>query len=148
MIEYTLVILKPDCIQRGLVGEIIGRIEKKGLKIVALKLSNVTFEKAQSHYAEHAGKSFFDELLDYITSSPVVLMVLEGHDAVKLVRKLAGATKPTDAEPGTIRGDYVSQTGFNIIHTSDSSKSAEKEIENFFGKDDIIKYKRSTDDWI
>jgi nucleoside-diphosphate kinase len=146
--ERTFIILKPDCIQRGISGEIISRFEKKGLKIVGMKLLLVSKEKAEYHYAEHKEKPFFGELVDFITSSPVVVMVLEGDDAIKMARKLSGATKAIDAEPGTIRGDYVLHTGQNIVHTSDSEESAKREINNFFNEKEIVSYKRDFDKWI
>ena len=146
--EQTLIILKPDAIQRGIAGEIISKFEKKGLKIVAMKMTLIPKEKAEYHYAEHKEKPFFNELVSFITSSPVILMVLEGDDAIKMARKLAGATKAIDAEPGTIRGDFVIHTGQNIVHTSDSADSAKREIENFFDKSEIISYKRDIDKWI
>ena len=148
MIEQTLVILKPDCIQRKLAGEVISRIEKKGLKIVAMKMSVISEDKAKVHYAEHKEKPFFGELIRFITSGPVILLIVESLDAILLTRKLAGATKPINADPGTIRGDYVVNTNFNIIHTSDSSISAEREINNFFTKDEILSYNREIDNWI
>jgi len=146
--ERTFIILKPDCIQRGISGEIISRFEKKCLKIVAMKLILVSKEKAEYHYAEHKEKPFFGELVSFITSSPVVVMVLEGDDVIKMARKLSGATKAIDAEPGTIRGDYVLHTGQNIVHTSDSIESAKREIDNFFDVKEIISYNRDFDKWI
>ena len=146
--ERTFIILKPDCIQRGLSGEIISRFEKKGLKIVGMKLILISKEKAEYHYAEHKEKPFFGELVSFITSSPVVVMVLEGDDAIKMARKLSGATKAIDAEPGTIRGDYVLHTGQNIVHTSDSVESAKREIDNFFNEKEIFSYNRDFDKWI
>jgi nucleoside-diphosphate kinase len=147
-IERTLIILKPGCLQRGIAGEILSRFEKKGFKIVAMKMSLIKKEKAEYHYTEHKDKPFFGELVNYITSSPVILIVLEGDNAVSLARKMAGATKVEDAQPGTIRGDYVSHTPKNIVHTSDSKKSAEREIGNFFEKCEIVEYKRNYDEWI
>jgi len=146
--EQTLIILKPDAIQRGISGEIISRFEKKGLKIVAMKMTLISREKAEYHYAEHKEKPFFKELVNFITSSPVILMVVEGDDAIKLARKLAGATKAIDAEPGTIRGDFVIHTGQNVVHTSDGPESAKREIENFFDKKEIFSYQREIDKWI
>lgn len=146
--EQTLIILKPDAIQRKIAGEIISRFEKKGFKIVAMKMVLISKDKAEYHYAEHREKPFFKELVDFITSSPVILMVLEGEDAIKMARKLAGATKAIDAEPGTIRGDFVIHTGKNIVHTSDSSESAKREIENFFDKKEILSYTLDVDKWI
>jgi len=148
MLERTFIILKPDCIQRGLAGEVIGRFEQKGLKILGMKFLLVAKNKAEYHYAEHKEKPFFKELVDFITSSPVVVMVLEGEDAIKMARKLSGATKAIDAEPGTIRGDLVLHTGQNIVHTSDSPESAKREIDNFFNKEEIIEYSRNIDKWI
>ena len=148
MIERTFIILKPDCIQRGLSGEVIRRFEDKGLKIVALKMVLVSKEKAEYHYAEHKEKPFFRELVDFITSSPVIIMVLEGEDAIKMARKLSGATKAIDSEPGTIRGDFVLHTGQNIVHTSDSSESAKREVDNFFKNEEIVEYSRNIDKWI
>jgi nucleoside-diphosphate kinase len=148
MEERTLIILKPDCLQRGISGEIISKFEKKGFKFVAMKLASVSREKAEFHYAEHKEKPFYKELVDFITSSPVILMVLEGDNAVKLARKMAGSTKVEDSEPGTIRGDYVNHTNKNVIHTSDSIESAKREISNFFTKNDIIEYSRNFDAWI
>ncbi len=148
MAERTFIILKPDCVQRGLSGEVIKRFESKGLKIVGLKMVLVTSEKAAYHYAEHKEKPFFKELVDFITSSPVIVMVLEGDDAIKMARKLSGATKAIDAEPGTIRGDFVLHTGQNIVHTSDSPESAKREIDNFFKSDEIVEYSRNIDKWI
>ncbi len=146
--EQTLIILKPDAIQRGICGEIISRFERKGFKIVGMKMALISKEKAEYHYAEHKEKPFFKELVDFITSSPVILMVLEGDDVIKMARKLAGATKAIDAEPGTIRGDFVIHTGQNVVHTSDSPESAKREIENFFEKKEILSYQRNVDKWI
>jgi nucleoside-diphosphate kinase len=148
MKEKTFIIIKPDTVQRGLTGEIIVRFEKKGLKIVGMKLIKITREKAAYHYAEHQGKPFYEELLKFITSSPVVVMVLEGDNSILLSRKLAGATKIEEALPGTIRGDYAKHTNRNIVHTSDSPESAKREIENFFSADEILTYSRNNDEWI
>jgi len=147
-IEQTLIILKPGCLQRGIAGEIISRFEKKGLKITAMKLALINRDKAAFHYEEHKDKPFFTGLVDYITSSPVVLMVIEGENAVSIARKMAGATNVDDAVPGTIRGDYVSHTPKNIVHTSDGKESAEREIKNFFNDSEIINYNRDIDKWI
>lgn len=145
--ERTLIILKPDCVQRGLIGEVISRFEKKGLKIAAMKFCKVTAEKADYHYAEHKEKSFYPELVGFITSGPVVLMVLEGENAITFARKLSGATKPVEAQPGTIRGDYVHTYNHNIVHTSDGPESARKEIDTFFSPEEIIEYTRNIDCW-
>ncbi|MCQ2572338.1 MAG: nucleoside-diphosphate kinase [Treponema sp.] len=133
---YTM--LKPGVVNRRLVGEVISRLEKKGLKLIGLKMMNITPEMAKEHYAEHAEKPFFGDLVNYITSGPVVAMVWAGDDCVTLVRKLVGATKPSEAAPGTIRGDYCIHTNMNVIHASDSDASAEREIKIFFKDEEII----------
>ena len=129
----TLVICKPDAVERGLSGEIIGRIERKGLRMVAAELRLITTEEAGRHYAEHDGKPFYGELVAFITRSPALIMVAEGpEDAFKVVRTLMGATNPVDAAPGTIRGDLALEMGENLVHGSDSTESAAREIEIFF----------------
>jgi nucleoside-diphosphate kinase len=129
----TLVICKPDAVERGLVGEIVNRIERKGLRLVAAELRVITTEVAEVHYAEHRGKAFFEELVAFITRSPVVVMVVEGPaDTFKIVRSLMGATNPVEAAPGTIRGDLATETGENLVHGSDSPESAAREIEILF----------------
>jgi len=129
----TLVIAKPDAVERGLSGEIISRLERKGLRLVAAELRTLTVETAQRHYAEHDGKPFFGELVTFITRSPVLVMVVEGpDDAFRVVRNLMGATNPVDAAPGTIRGDLAIDMGENLVHGSDSNESAAREIELFF----------------
>ena len=129
----TLVIAKPDAVDRGLSGEIISRLERKGLRLVAAELRTLTAEVAQAHYAEHDGKPFFGELVTFITRSPVLIMVIEGpDDTYKAVRNLMGATNPVDAAPGTIRGDLALEMGENLVHGSDSNESAAREIEIFF----------------
>lgn len=133
---YTM--LKPGVVNRRLVGEVISRLEKKGLKLIGLKMMNITPEMAKEHYAEHAEKPFFTDLVSYITSGPVVAMVWAGDDCVTLVRKLVGATKPAEAAPGTIRGDFCIHTNMNVIHASDSDASAEREIKIFFKDEEII----------
>ncbi|WP_343600989.1 nucleoside-diphosphate kinase [Mycobacterium sp.] len=133
MVERTLLLIKPDGVQRRLVGEIIGRIERKGLAIAALALRTVGDELARHHYAEHAGKPFFESLLEFITSGPLVAAVVEGPRAIAAVRQLAGATDPVDtAAPGTIRGDFGLETQFNLVHGSDSPESAQREIALWF----------------
>ncbi len=146
--ERTFVMIKPDAVQRGLIGEIISRLEKKGLKIVAMKMLNVSRDLAERHYAEHREKPFFQSLVDYITSAPVVAMVVEGKNAVKVVRTLVGATNPQEALPGTIRGDFGMDIGRNVIHASDSLESAEREISLFFKPEEIVEYKRIDEDWL
>ncbi len=139
--------LKPGVLNRRLVGEVISRLEKKGLKLVGLKLMNISPELAAEHYAEHKGKAFYDPLVDYITSGPVVAMVWQGDDCVPLVRKMTGATNPADAMPGTIRVDFCSHTSHNIIHASDSNESAEREINLFFKPDEIIDWEDQSAIW-
>ncbi|MDD1769891.1 MAG: nucleoside-diphosphate kinase [Methanomassiliicoccales archaeon] len=148
MIERTFVMLKPDAIQRGLISEILGRLERKGLKPVAVKLMRLPKELAERHYAEHKGKGFFPGLIDYITSGPVLCMVWEGENAVASVRALMGKTNPQDAVPGTIRGDLAQQTGRNLVHGSDSPESAKREIQLFFNDYELVDWKRSVDSWL
>lgn len=147
-LEKTFVMVKPDGVQRGLIGEIISRLERKGFKIVALKMLKISRELAENHYAEHKAKPFFSSLISYITSAPVVAMVVEGNNAVKVVRKLVGATNPAEAEPGTIRGDFGLDLGRNVVHASDSIASAEREIRLFFKEEEILSYKRENDVWV
>jgi nucleoside-diphosphate kinase len=146
--ERTLVIIKPDGVQRGLVGEIIGRLENRGLKIVGLDLRTIEREVAARHYGEHEGKPFYAGLIEYITSGPSVLMVLEGPNAVAVVRSTMGKTNPVDATPGTIRGDLGLMTGRNLIHGSDGPESAEREVALFFGDRAIGAWDRDADHWI
>jgi nucleoside-diphosphate kinase len=138
---------KPGVLNRRLVGQVITRLEDKGLKLVGLKMMQISPELAAKHYAEHAGKSFYTELVSYITSAPVVAMVWQGDDCVELVRKVVGATKPSDAAPGTIRGDFCSHTNHNVIHASDSDASAEREINLFFKPEEIIDWKDEAALW-
>lgn len=147
-IERSLVIVKPDAVQRGLIGEIISRYEKRGLKVVAMKFEQVSEETAGKHYGEHKGKPFYEGLVNYITSSPSVLMVIEGPDAVSIVRTTNGATKPAEAAPGTIRADFGVTIGRNLVHASDSVESAAREVEIFFGDGGIVEYTRAIDAWI
>lgn len=146
--ERTLVIVKPDGVQRGLVGEIIGRLERRGLKIVAVRVQTVSRDVAERHYGEHKGKPFFAGLIDYITSGPVVTAVLEGPNAVEATRSTMGATNPTKAAPGTIRGDLGLIMGRNLIHGSDSVESAKREIGIFFGDAEIPSFGLTSDRWI
>ncbi|HTZ86263.1 MAG TPA: nucleoside-diphosphate kinase [Solirubrobacteraceae bacterium] len=132
--DRTLILVKPDAFARGLSGEIIARFERKGLKLVALRSLTVTRELAEQHYAEHSERPFFGELVDFITSGPIVAMVLEGIEAVKAARQVIGATNPLEAAPGSIRGDFAIETGQNMVHGSDSAESAAREAELFFGK--------------
>ena len=130
--DRTLILVKPDAFARGLTGEIIARFESKGLKIVALKYMTVTEDLAKQHYAEHDGKPFFGELVEFITSGPLVAMVLEGEEAIRAARQVIGATNPLEAAPGSIRGDYAIAVGQNMVHGSDSPESAEREANLFF----------------
>ncbi|MDK2893119.1 nucleoside-diphosphate kinase [Methanohalophilus sp.] len=138
--ERTYVMIKPDAVQRGLIGNIISRIENKGLKITALRMNIISEETAQIHYSEHKEKPFFPSLISYITSGPSVSMVIEGENAVKIMRTINGATNPVDAAPGTIRGDFAIETGRNVVHASDSVESAEREIAIHFSEDEIVGY--------
>ncbi len=138
--ERSLVLIKPDGMQRRLAGTIISRLEKKGLKLVALKMLHLDKALAERHYAIHAGKPFFEDLINYITSTPIVAIVFEGERAVEVIRKLMGATDPAKAEPGTIRADFGSDIQHNVVHGSDSIETAEKEIELFFAGDEIFSY--------
>ncbi|NWL87306.1 MULTISPECIES: nucleoside-diphosphate kinase [unclassified Paenibacillus] len=146
--ERTFLMVKPDGVQRGLIGRIVSRFEDKGFKLVAGKLVLVTEEQAKRHYAEHEGKSFFGELVDFITSGPVFAMVWEGDDVIALSRLVIGKTKVTEALPGTIRGDFAAHTPFNLIHGSDSPESAEREIANFFESEELPGYQKTIDSWI
>jgi nucleoside-diphosphate kinase len=130
--DKTLILVKPDAFARGLTGEIIARFESKGLRIAALKHMQMDRALAEQHYAEHDGKPFFGELVDFITSGPLVAMVLEGHEAVKAARQVIGATDPLEAAPGSIRGDFALEVGKNMVHGSDSNESAEREAKLFF----------------
>ena len=146
--ERTLVLLKPDAVQRALVGEIVSRLERKGLRFAAMKLMRVSEELAHRHYGEHEGKPFFGELVSFITSGPVLAMIVEGENAVALVRSLMGATNPVEASPGTIRGDLGIAIGMNLIHGSDSPESAARETALFFGDGETLDYQRDVDRWI
>ncbi|MDK2823027.1 MAG: nucleoside-diphosphate kinase [Clostridia bacterium] len=146
--EQTFVMIKPDGVQRSLVGEILARFEKKGFKIVGLKLMKVTEELAGLHYQEHKGKPFYPGLIKYITSAPVVVMVVEGKNAVSEVRKINGATNPLDAQPGTIRGDFAQDIGRNVIHGSDSVESAKREISIYFKQDELLEYNYAPATWL
>jgi nucleoside-diphosphate kinase len=146
--ERTLVLIKPDGVQRGLVGPILGRFEARGLKIVGLKLVQVQRALAQKHYAEHVGKPFYEGLLNYITSGPVVAFVLEGSNAVVAVRKTIGVTKSFEAEPGSIRGDFALEVGRNLVHASDGVETAQREVALWFSGAELTAWSRDTDRWI
>ena len=140
--------LKPGVLNRRIVGEVINRLERKGLKLVGLKMMQISDELAAKHYAEHKEKPFFGDLCSYITSAPVVAMVWQGDDCVTLVRKIVGATKPSEAAPGTIRGDFCAHTNYNVIHASDSDASADREIGLFFKNEEIFDWKDNLSEWI
>ena len=144
----TLVLLKPDTVQRALVGEVIARLERRGLKIVGMKLMQVSDDLARTHYAMHEGKQFFPGLVQFITSSPIVAMVLDGENAVQLVRAAMGSTNPVESTPGSIRGDYGMTVGMNLAHGSDSDESAKREIDLFFSPNEIVDYERGIDQWV
>ena len=141
-------LVKPDGVQRGLIGTVIGRIENKGLKIAGLKLIHVSEELAKEHYGEHVDRPFFGDLVSIITSSPVVALAIEGDNAVAVMRTLMGGTNPQEAAPGTIRGDFGMTIGMNLVHGSDSPESAERELNLFFQKEEVLDYKREIDSWI
>ncbi len=147
MKERTFVMMKPGVLQRRIAGEILSRFEKKGLQLVAMKLMRITPELAKKHYAEHAEKPFFNELVTYISSAPVIAMAFEGEAAVALVRKLCGATAVLNAEPGTIRGDYALHTNINIVHSSDSPESAARELALFFNDEEYIPWQDGNSAW-
>jgi nucleoside-diphosphate kinase len=148
MAERTLVIIKPDCIQRHLAGEIIGRFEKKGFKLVAAKFMQVSEKLACQVYAVHQGKPFFDGLVKFLSSAPVLVMVWEAEGVIDMTRRMMGATFGFDAEPGTIRGDFGCSKGYNLIHGSDSAESAEREIKLFFKPDEIVDYEVTDANWL
>jgi nucleoside-diphosphate kinase len=146
--ERTFLMVKPDGVQRGLIGEIVRRFENKGFQLIASKLTLITKAQAEFHYAEHAGKPFYDGLITFITSGPVFAMVWQGDQVIPLSRTLVGKTNTLDAAPGTIRGDFALHTNMNLIHGSDSPESAEREIANFFQTDEIISYEKSIAKWV
>jgi nucleoside-diphosphate kinase len=148
MMERSLVILKPDAVQRGLIGPILTRLEQRGLKFAGLKLMRIDEPLARRHYAVHEGKPFFEGLVAYIISGPVVVAVVTGKNAVAIVRSTVGATDPARAAPGTIRGDFAVEIGRNLIHASDSPENGEKEVALFFEEHELIPFDRSTDPWI
>ncbi len=148
-LQRTFVAVKPDGVQRGLVGEVISRFEKRGLKLIGMKMLHVSKSMAETHYGEHKGKPFYDGLVNYITLSPIVAMVWQGKDAVLLARNAIGATNPGAAAPGTIRGDLAVEIGRNIVHGSDSPESAEREIKIFFQDSELLPdWKRTHQNWI
>lgn len=146
--ERTFVMIKPDGVQRCLIGTTIKRFEEKGFKLVAMKLMCVSNELACEHYKEHVGKPFYEKLISYITSGPVVAMVIEGNNSVSSIRTMVGKTNPLEAAPGTIRGDFGLETGRNIIHASDSIESSDREIALFFKSDELLNYNRIDGTWL
>jgi nucleoside-diphosphate kinase len=147
-VERSLIILKPDAVQRGLVSTILGRLEQRGLRLIGLKLMQVDEALARKHYAEHEGKPFFNSLIEYITSGPVVVAVVRGKNVIETVRTMVGATNPVKAAPGTIRGDFGLEIGRNLIHASDSPESGEREAGIFFASNELVAMERSVDRWI
>jgi nucleoside-diphosphate kinase len=145
--EKTFVMLKPGVLPRRITGEIISRFERKGLRIIAIKMLRMDRGMAESHYAEHKGKDFYDKLVEYTLSGPVIAMILEGEDAVALVRRLAGPTDVRESPPGTIRGDYAARTRLNIVHASDSSESAARETGLFFKEGEICRWEDGNSPW-
>lgn len=143
--ERTYVMIKPDGVARGLMGEVLSRIEKKGLKIVGMKFAVMEEAKAKEHYAEHVERPFFAGLVSFITSAPSLSLVVEGNDSIKIMRAINGATKPAEAAPGTIRGDFAMDTGRNLVHASDSLEAAEREIKIHFGDSKLLSYARADD---
>ena len=148
--ERTFVMVKPDGVQRGLIGDIVGRFEDRGLKLVGAKFMQMDRELAEDHYGEHADEPFFDDLVEFITSDPVFAMVLEGKDAIRQVRRMMGATDPAEAEPGTIRGDYGLDLGRNVIHGSDHEDAGanEREIDLFFHEDELVEWDQIDGSWL
>ena len=146
--EQTLVILKPNAVQRELIGQLISKFERRGMKISAMKLTRISNETAEQHYGQHRGKVFYEDLISFITSGPSVIMILESMDAVEIVRSMVGATNPAEAVPGSIRGDYATSPGHNMIHASDSSESAEREVKLFFKPEEIQEYRLSVRPWL
>ena len=146
--ERTLVLVKPDGVQRGLIGEVIGRLERRGLRLIAAKFIQVSQELAETHYAIHKGKPFYDGLIKYITSAPVMAMAWEGPNAVAAIRQTMGATRPTEAAPGSIRHYFALEVGRNLTHASDSVENGEKEVALWFASAELVNWKRDADQWI
>ncbi len=146
--ERTLILVKPDGVQRGLIGEIVGRFERRGLKLAGMKFLQMSQQLAEAHYAVHRERPFYNSLVEYITSGPVVAMVWEGKDAIAAARSTMGATNPVAAAPGTIRGDFGMEIGRNLVHGSDSPENAAKEVNLFFSADELVAWNRVTDSWI
>lgn len=146
--ERTLVLVKPDAVQRGLIGEVIARLERRGLRLVAAKFIKVSKKLAETHYAIHKGKPFYDGLIAYITSAPVMAMVWEGPQAVAAVRQTMGSTRPVEAAPGSIRHDFALEVGRNLTHASDSVENGKKEVNLWFKRTELVNWKREVDQWI
>lgn len=146
--EQTLVLIKPDAVQRGLIGAIINRFEQRGLKLAAMKFIQMDDDLAGRHYGIHKGKPFYEGLIAFITSAPVVAMVWEGENAVQVVRNTMGGTRPAESAPGTIRGDFGLTVGRNLVHGSDGRETAAQEVSLFFGEDELVDWQRSGEDWI
>ena len=147
-VQKTFIMIKPDGVQRGLIGEVVRRFESKGLQLVGAKLMNVSKELAEKHYAEHQEKPFFGELVSFITSGPVFATVWQGDDVIALARLMMGKTKPIDSAPGTIRGDFAASITNNIIHGSDSEESAQREISLWFGEEAVVSYEKTINRWV
>jgi nucleoside-diphosphate kinase len=147
-LERTLVLVKPDGVQRGLIGEVIARLERRGLRLAAAKFMAVSLELAETHYAVHKGKPFYEGLIRYITSAPVMAMVWEGPNAVAAVRQTMGATRPTEAAPGSLRHDFALEVGRNLTHASDSPENARSEVDLWFRSEEQVSWERSADRWI
>jgi nucleoside-diphosphate kinase len=147
-LERTLVLLKPDGVQRGLIGEVTSRLERRGLRLVGAKFMNVSQELAETHYAIHKGKPFYEGLIRYITSAPVMAMVWEGPNAIAAVRQTMGATRPIEAAPGTVRHDFALEVGRNLTHASDSPETGEAEVSLWFSEAELVSWERSLDPWI
>lgn len=146
--EKTFIMVKPDGVQRGLIGEVVKRFEEKGFTLVGGKFMSISAELAQEHYGEHKERPFFEELVDFITSGPVFAMVWQGENVISTARNMIGATNPSEATPGSIRGDFAVTVGKNIIHGSDSAESAEREINLFFTSEEQLNYSKQTNDWV
>ena len=146
--ERTLVLVKPDGVQRGLMGEVVARLERRGLRMVAAKFLSVSQELAETHYAIHKGKGFYDSLISYITSAPVLAMVWEGPNAVNAVRQTMGSTRPTEAAPGTVRHDFALEIGRNLTHASDTVENSVKEIALWFKPEELVTWERNIDQWV
>ena len=146
--QQTLIIVKPDGVQRGLIGNIIGRFERRGLQIIGMKMMRISHALAQEHYAMHKGKPFYDGLIRFMTGGPVVVLALQGNNAIDVSRKMMGATFGFKAEPGTIRGDFGLSSSFNLIHGSDSPEAAAAELARFFSRTELVEYKLASSDWV